>query len=125
MSTTTHGSNKIPATLIPGDGIGPEIMDAVIQVLDALGAPFDWDRQQAGMAGIAAGGDPLPAATLDSVRRTKLALKGPLATPIGSGFRSVNVRLREEFQLYANVRPAKTLVPGGRYDNIEIGRAHV
>jgi isocitrate dehydrogenase (NAD+) len=120
MSTTTHGSNKIPATLIPGDGIGPEIMDAVIQVLDALGAPFDWDRQAAGMAGIAAGGDPLPAATLDSIRRTKLALKGPLSTPIGGGFRSVNVRLREEFQLFANVRPAHTLVPGGRYDNIDL-----
>jgi isocitrate dehydrogenase (NAD+) len=120
MSTTTHGSNKIPATLLPGDGIGPEIMDAVIQVLDALGAPFDWDRQQAGMAGIAAGGDPLPAATLDSIRRTKLALKGPLSTPIGGGFRSVNVRLREEFQLFANVRPAHTLVPGGRYDNIDL-----
>jgi isocitrate dehydrogenase (NAD+) len=116
----THGSNKIPATLIPGDGIGPEIMDAVIQVLDALGAPFDWDRQPAGMAGIAAGGDPLPTATLDSIRRTKLALKGPLSTPIGGGFRSVNVRLREEFQLFANVRPAHTLVPGGRYDDIDL-----
>ncbi|HEX4367618.1 MAG TPA: isocitrate/isopropylmalate family dehydrogenase [Rhodopila sp.] len=120
MSTTTHGSNKIPATLIPGDGIGPEIVDAVIQVLDALGAPFAWDRQQGGMAGIASGGDPLPAATLDSIRRNKLALKGPLTTPIGGGFRSVNVRLREEFQLYANLRPARTLVPGGRFDNIDL-----
>jgi isocitrate dehydrogenase (NAD+) len=116
----THGSNKIPATLIPGDGIGPEIVDAVIEVLDALGAPFAWDLQQGGMAGIAAGGDPLPAATLDSIRRNKLALKGPLTTPIGGGFRSVNVRLREEFQLYANLRPARTLVPGGRFDNIDL-----
>jgi isocitrate dehydrogenase (NAD+) len=120
MSTTTHGTNKIPATLIPGDGIGPEIVDAVIHVLDALGAPFEWDRQQGGMAGIAAGGDPLPTATLDSIRRNKLALKGPLTTPIGGGFRSVNVRLREEFHLYANLRPAHTLVPGGRYDNIDL-----
>src|SRR3984885_8214458 len=120
MSTTTHGSNKILATLIPGDGIGPEIVDAVIEVLDALGAPFAWERQAGGMAGIAAGGDPLPVATLDSIRRNKLALKGPLATPIGGGFRSVNVRLREEFQLYANLRPAHTLVPGGRFDNIDL-----
>jgi isocitrate dehydrogenase (NAD+) len=120
MSTSTHGSNKIPATLIPGDGIGPEIVDAVIMVLEALGAPFDWDRQQGGMAGIAAGGDPLPQATLDSIRRNKLALKGPLTTPIGGGFRSVNVRLREEFQLYANLRPARSLIPGGRYENIDL-----
>jgi isocitrate dehydrogenase (NAD+) len=119
-TTAAHGSNKIPATLIPGDGIGPEIVDAVTQVLEALGAPFDWDRQEGGMAGIAAGGDPLPRATLDSIHRTKLALKGPLTTPVGGGFRSVNVRLREEFQLYANLRPAHTLVPGGRFDNIDL-----
>jgi len=110
----------IEATLIPGDGIGPEVTDATLQVLDALGAPFTWDMQQAGMAGIAAGGDPLPAATLDSIHRTHLALKGPLTTPVGGGFRSVNVRLREEFQLYANLRPAQTLVPGGRYDAIDL-----
>ena len=120
MSTTTHGSNKIPATLIPGDGIGPEIVDAVIEVLDALGAPFEWDRQQGGLAGIAAEGDPLPRSTLDSIRRNKLALKGPLTTPVGGGFRSVNVRLREEFQLYANLRPAHTMVPGGRFENIDL-----
>jgi len=117
---TTSGSNKIPATLIPGDGIGPEIMEAVIQVLDAIGAPFDWDIQQGGLAGIAAGGDPLPEATLTSIRKNKLALKGPLTTPVGGGYRSVNVRLREEFQLYANVRPAHTLTPGGRYENIDL-----
>ncbi len=120
MSIPTHGSNKIPATLIPGDGIGPEIVDAVIKVLDALGAPFDWELQQGGMAGIAAGGDPLPAATLESIRRNKLAVKGPLTTPVGGGFRSVNVRLREEFQLYANLRPAHSLVPGGRYEDIDL-----
>ena len=110
----------LPATLIPGDGIGPEIVDAVVDVLDALGAPFQWDVQQGGLAGIAAGGDPLPQATLDSIHRTKLALKGPLTTPVGGGFRSVNVRLREEFQLYANLRPAHTLVPGGRFENIDL-----
>src|SRR6201994_2222545 len=120
MSTPTHGTNKIPATLIPGDGIGPEIVDAVVDVLDALGAPFDWDRQIGGLAGIKDAGDPLPRATLDSIHRTKLALKGPLTTPVGGGFRSVNVRLREEFHLYANLRPAKTLVPGGRFEDIDL-----
>ncbi len=111
---------QIPATLIPGDGIGPEITDAVVQVLDALGAPFAWDVQQGGLAGIAASADPLPPATLESIHRTRLALKGPLTTPVGGGFRSVNVRLREEFGLYANVRPVRTMVPGGRYENIDL-----
>ena len=110
----------IHATLIPGDGIGPEIMAATTDVLDALGAPFVWDVQQAGMAGIAAGGDPLPDATLASIRRTRLALKGPLTTPVGGGFRSVNVRLRETFGLYANVRPVRSIIPGGRFENIDI-----
>ncbi|MET0335923.1 MAG: isocitrate/isopropylmalate family dehydrogenase [Rhizobacter sp.] len=110
----------IPATLIPGDGIGPEIVDATLAVLDAVGAPFEWDRQVAGLGGVAAAGDPLPKATLDSIRRTRLALKGPLETPSGSGYRSSNVRLREEFQLYANLRPAHTVIPGGRYDNIDL-----
>ena len=117
MSAT--GAKQIPATLIPGDGIGPEIVAATVQVLDTLGAPFAWDRQEAGLAGIASGGDPLPAATLESIRRTKLALKGPLTTPVGGGFKSINVQLRQEFQLYANLRPARTIVPG-RFDNIDI-----
>ena len=110
----------IPATLVPGDGIGPEITHAVTSVLDALHAPFEWDVQQGGLAGIEAHGDPLPGVLIDSIRRTKLALKGPLTTPVGGGFRSVNVRLREEFQLYANLRPAHTLVPGGRFDDIDL-----
>ncbi len=110
----------IPATLIAGDGIGPEIVDAVVATLDALGAPFAWDRQEGGMSAVATHGDPLPNATLDSIRRTRLALKGPLTTPVGGGFRSVNVRLREEFHLYANVRPARTLVPGGRFADIDL-----
>jgi isocitrate dehydrogenase (NAD+) len=118
--TASSTQSRIPATLIPGDGIGPEITAAVVEILDALGAPFEWDTQQGGMAAIQATGDPLPAALLDSIRRTKLALKGPLATPVGGGFRSVNVRLREAFQLYANLRPARTVVPGGRYENIDL-----
>ncbi len=119
MNPVSDGS-KIPATLIPGDGIGPEIVDAAVSVLEAMGAPFDWDRQEGGMAGVAASGDPLPQSTLDSIRRTRLALKGPITTPVGGGFRSVNVRLREEFHLYANVRPARTLIPGGRFDDIDL-----
>jgi isocitrate dehydrogenase (NAD+) len=113
-------SNTIPVTLIPGDGIGPEIVDATLAALDALRAPFDWDRQIAGLGGIKAAGDPLPAATLDSIRRTRLALKGPLETPSGGGYRSSNVRLREEFQLYVNLRPARTIIPGGRFDKIDL-----
>jgi isocitrate dehydrogenase (NAD+) len=110
----------IEATLIPGDGIGPEIVDSAVKVLEALGAPFQWDTQVAGLAGVKAAGDPLPAATLASIRRTRLALKGPLETPSGGGYRSSNVRLREEFKLYANLRPARTIVPGGRYDDIDL-----
>src|SRR5712672_1561317 len=111
---------SIPATLIPGDGIGPEIVDATLAALDALKAPFEWDRQIAGLGGVQAAGDPLPEATLASIRRTRLALKGPLETPSGGGYRSSNVRLREEFQLYANLRPARTMVPGGRYEDIDL-----
>jgi isocitrate dehydrogenase (NAD+) len=111
---------SIPATLIPGDGIGPEIVDAAVAVLDALGAPFQWDRQIAGLEGVKTAGDPLPPKTLDSIRRTRLARKGPLETPSGGGYRSSNVRLREEFKLYANLRPARTLIPGGRFDNIDL-----
>jgi isocitrate dehydrogenase (NAD+) len=112
--------SPIDATLIPGDGIGPEIVEAVVAVLEAMGSPFAWDIQQGGLAAIENGGDPLPAATLDSIGRTKLALKGPLTTPVGGGFRSVNVRLREAFGLYANVRPARTMVPGGRFEDIDL-----
>jgi len=107
-------------TLIPGDGIGPEITDATIKVLDATGLKFTWDHQIGGMAAVAATGDPLPEATIASIQRTHLALKGPLTTPVGGGFRSINVALRKEFELFANVRPAKTIVPGGRFDGIDI-----
>ena len=118
--TDKSGGELIPATLIPGDGIGPEIVEAVRLVLDALGAPFAWEVKQGGMAAIAQGGDPLPAETLESIRRTRLALKGPLTTPVGGGFRSINVRLREEFGLFANVRPVRTILPGQRYDKIDL-----
>jgi isocitrate dehydrogenase (NAD+) len=110
----------IPVTLIAGDGVGPEIVAATLAALDALGAPFEWHRQTAGLAAVTASGDPLPQATLESIRRTRLALKGPLATPSGGGYRSSNVRLREEFKLYANLRPARTLIPGGRFDNVDL-----
>jgi len=116
----TAAPKTIPATLIPGDGIGPEVSDAVLEALDALGDPFRWETCKAGMAGVAECGDPLPPETLASIRRTRLALKGPLTTPVGGGFRSSNVRLREEFQLYANLRPARTLVPGGRFEDIDL-----
>ncbi len=110
----------IHATLIPGDGIGPDITDATTRLLEAAGAEISWDRQLAGMAAVAAAGDPMPDATLESIKRTKLALKGPLETPVGTGFRSVNVALRKTFDLYANVRPAKSVVPGLRFKDVDI-----
>jgi isocitrate dehydrogenase (NAD+) len=115
-----QSKTKLPATLIPGDGIGPEIVKSAVDILEALGSPFEWDVQQGGLAAIEESRDPLPQTTLDSIRRTRLALKGPLTTPIGGGFRSINVRLREEFGLYANVRPVRSMVPGGRFDDIDI-----
>ncbi|HKT58698.1 MAG TPA: isocitrate/isopropylmalate dehydrogenase family protein [Gemmatimonadales bacterium] len=108
------------ATLIPGDGIGPEITAQTVRVLEATGLTFHWEEELAGMAAVEATGTPLPDATVDSIRRTHLALKGPLTTPVGTGFRSVNVGLRKEFELFANVRPARTIVPGGRFENIDI-----
>ena len=112
---TTHD-----ATLIPGDGIGPEITEATLKVLEATGVKFNWDCQVAGMASVESAGTPMPEATLESIRRRRLALKGPLTTPVGDGFRSVNVALRKEFELYANLRPAKTVVPGGRFSGVDL-----
>jgi len=108
------------ATLIHGDGIGPEITAETVKVIEASGVKFEWEEELAGMAAVDATGTPLPDATIDSIKRTHLALKGPLTTPIGTGFRSVNVGLRKEFELYANVRPARTIMPGGRYENVDI-----
>jgi len=107
-------------TLIPGDGIGPEITDAAVRVLEASGAKLAWDVQLAGMAAVSAHGTPIPAGTLDSIERTRLALKGPLETPVGGGYRSVNVELRRKFDLYANLRPSKTIIPGGRFEHVDI-----
>jgi isocitrate dehydrogenase (NAD+) len=107
-------------TLIPGDGIGPAITEATVRILEAAGAELEWDEQVAGMAGVARHGDPIPDRTLDSIKRNRLALKGPLETPVGEGFRSVNVALRKAFDLYANVRPAYTIVPGGRYKDLDL-----
>jgi isocitrate dehydrogenase (NAD+) len=113
-------STAIPVTLIPGDGIGPEIVSATVKVVGAAGAAIDWDYQLAGMAALNAVGDPMPVATLESIARTGVALKGPLETQLGSGYRSVNVALRMRFDLFANVRPARTLIPNGRFSNVDI-----
>jgi isocitrate dehydrogenase (NAD+) len=107
-------------TLIPGDGIGPSITDATVRVIEAAGAQIEWDHRIAGVSAIETKHTPLPDDTLESIRKNKVALKGPLTTPIGVGFRSVNVALRKEFDLFANVRPAKTLMPGGRYADIDL-----
>lgn len=108
-------------TLIPGDGIGPDIATAVVRILEAAGADLEWDHQLAGMAAVKAVGDPIPDATLESITRTRVALKGPLETPVGEGYRSINVALRQQFDLYANVRPTKSLQRGRRkYDNIDL-----
>jgi isocitrate dehydrogenase (NAD+) len=107
-------------TLIPGDGIGPEITAQTVKVLEATGVAFDWDEQIAGVASLESIGTPIPDAMLESIHRHRIALKGPLTTPVGTGFRSVNVALRKEFKLFANVRPTKSLLPGGRYDDIDL-----
>lgn len=95
-------------TLIPGDGIGPEISEAAVRVINASGVKIDWEVVDGGMTALHKYHDPLPQELLDSVARNKIALKGPLTTPVGKGFRSVNVALRKEFDLYSNLRPAKT-----------------
>jgi isocitrate dehydrogenase (NAD+) len=108
------------ATLIRGDGIGPEITAETVKALAAAGVAFEWEEELAGVAAVDATGTPLPDATIDSIARTGLALKGPLTTPIGTGFRSVNVGLRKAFELYANVRPARSFIPGGRFEHVDI-----
>ena len=96
-------------TLIPGDGIGPELAEATRRVLDASGVAFEWEVVEAGEATIATHGTPLPDSVLDSIRRNKVAIKGPITTPVGEGFRSVNVSLRQALNLYANLRPARSI----------------
>src|SRR3954465_14884345 len=108
-------------TLIPGDGIGPELAEATRRVLDASGIAFEWETVDAGEACITEYGTPLPEHVLESIRRNRVAIKGPITTPVGSGFRSVNVTLRQALGLYANVRPARTMKGlDARYDNVDI-----
>ena len=108
-------------TLIPGDGIGPELAAATTRVLDATGIGFEWEPVEAGEAAIAKYGTPLPDDVLESVRRTKVGLKGPITTPVGSGFRSVNVGLRQALGLYANLRPARSMQGvESRYEDVDL-----
>jgi isocitrate dehydrogenase (NAD+) len=113
--------SKRTVTLIEGDGIGPEIAAATVRAVDAAGGQIVWERADAGAGAVDKHKDPLPQATIDSIKNTQLALKGPLATPSGGGYRSVNVTLRQQFDLYANVRPVQTLagVPS-RYTNVDL-----
>lgn len=108
-------------TLIPGDGIGPSITEAAVRVIEATGVNIQWDEQYAGLAGIEKYKDPIPEQTIASISQNKVALKGPLTTQLGKGFRSVNVALRKEFDLYINLRPAKSFdgVPS-RYSNVDL-----
>ena len=108
-------------TLIPGDGIGPDITAATLRVMEATGIKFDWEEKNAGEGAISKYGTPLPQEVIDSIKRNKIALKGPLTTPIGTGFRSVNVALRKELDLYANLRPARTFKGvKSRYEDIDL-----
>src|SRR6187551_140225 len=108
-------------TLIPGDGIGPELAEATTRVLDATGIGFEWETVEAGESAIAEYGTPLPDHVLESVKRNRIGLKGPITTPVGSGFRSVNVGLRQALGLYANLRPAKSMVGvESRYEDVDL-----
>ncbi|KXK55771.1 MAG: NAD-dependent isocitrate dehydrogenase [Chlorobi bacterium] len=107
--------------VIPGDGIGPSITEATIQIIEATGVPIQWVEASAGLGAFQSFGDPLPAATVELIRDVKVGLKGPLTTPVGSGFRSVNVALRKEFDLYINLRPAKSFKGvSSRYSDIDL-----
>jgi len=108
-------------TLIPGDGIGPELAEAAVTVLAAAGVAIDWERQAAGEAELARYGTPLPEHVLESIRRNRVALKGPITTPVGEGFRSVNVALRQALDLYANLRPARSIAGiESRYSDVDL-----
>ncbi len=110
-----------PVTLIPGDGIGPELAEASRRVLDASGVAFEWEVVDAGEAVMAEYGTPLPEHVLESITRNKIALKGPITTPVGEGFRSVNVTLRQVLGLYANLRPARSIQGlQTRYDDVDL-----
>jgi len=113
--------SRYAVTLIPGDGIGPEVVAAAVRVLSATGVDFEWETEPAGLSAIGEHGTPLPPRTLESIRRHKVALKGPTETPVAGGHRSVNVDLRKQLDLYANLRPVKTL-PGvkSRYTDVDL-----
>ncbi|HSB36594.1 MAG TPA: isocitrate/isopropylmalate family dehydrogenase, partial [Thermoanaerobaculia bacterium] len=110
-----------PVTLLPGDGIGPEITASVVEILAAVNAPIAWERQDAGAEALRLFGTTLPDDVIDSIRKNRICLKGPLTTPVGTGFRSVNVQLRKALDLYANLRPVRNL-PGvaGRFGNVDL-----
>src|SRR5918993_1907964 len=108
-------------TLIPGDGTGPELTEATRRVLEATGVSFEWEVREAGVDVMESAGTPLPQDTLDSVKRNGVALKGPITTPIGTGFRSVNVALRHELGLYACLRPCKSYEGvRSRYEDVDV-----
>jgi isocitrate dehydrogenase (NAD+) len=113
--------SKTTVTLIPGDGIGPEVSDAAVRVLDAAGAEIEWERHIAGLEALEKYGNPLPPEVLESIRRNRLALKGPTTTKVGSGPKSINVQLRQELELYANLRPSRSLpsIPS-RFEGVDI-----
>jgi isocitrate dehydrogenase (NAD+) len=118
-----YGENYLlrKITLIPGDGIGPEITKAVIKVLDTAGFKVEWETVEAGVTALEKYQDPLPQEVIDSIAKNKIALKGPLTTPIGKGFRSVNVALRKEFELFVNQRPAKSYKGiKSKYENVDL-----
>jgi isocitrate dehydrogenase (NAD+) len=113
--------SKTTVTLLPGDGIGPEVSNAAVRVLDAAGAGIEWERHLAGAEALEKYGNPLPPEVLESIRRNRLALKGPITTQVGKGFKSINVQLRQELELYANLRPSRSLesIPS-RFTGVDI-----
>jgi isocitrate dehydrogenase (NAD+) len=121
VSTRPSDAPKIRATLIPGDGIGPEVTDATLRVLEAAGVAIAWERVEAGGEVVAKYGTPVPESALQSIRRLGLALKGPITTPVGEGFRSANVTLRQSLDLYASVRPVRS-IPGlaTRFEGVDL-----
>src|SRR5690606_19600560 len=116
-----RGDCMTTITLLPGDGIGPEVTAATVRVIEAAGVRLDWERHAAGAEALATHGDPLPQEVLDSIVRNRTALKGPITTPVGKGVKSGNVRMRRALDLYANLRPARTL-PGvpSRYSGVDL-----
>lgn len=107
-------------TLLKGDGIGPEISNSVMRIFEAAGAPISWEEHEVYNKAMNLDGDLLSDKTIDSIRKNKVALKGPFMTPIGKGFRSLNVTLRKKLQLYANVRPCRTLKGVDTYENVDV-----